>query len=771
MTIIPKFISHAVEKCHVYYLIYSSHLFDAKWYKATYPEVRNSKRSSLAHYLKIGHRMGLDPSADFSTSLYVQAHPELSNMSICPLIHYLKVGKKLGFRTFKHIDQEETNRQWLQKEHPFLTIIVPNFNHQPFLRKRLDSIYQQSYTNYEVILLDDKSTDKSIEILQEFANRYPDKTTLLLNDTNSGSPFFQWERGLKSAKGDFVWIAESDDWCDNDFVEKLLPEFADESVMLAFSRTDFMSEDKVSWNIESYLSDIAPGQFHYSFKLPAHTCVQRFFSKKNIIPNVSSCIFRCPTDLKLFQDQQWNHMKVCGDWIFYLHIIRGGQIAYSTRTTNYYRQHQTNTSVKLHSEDRFYQEHQIVREHIARLFDLSMGDMNWLVEFLRGFWKQNRVDYSDEYFQTFFPSQSILHSKRERKPNLAICTFSFSTGGGEKVPIDQANALKEAGLSITFIDCGGTQRNNFIRKKLRSDIPVVSIGWDFQRIYSLFKEYGIEYVHTHHASVDYAIAINKPEDVRQIVTLHGMYEMVPKKYLREQLPILANKVYKWLYIADKNLAVMREFNIPMHNFHKIFNAVPEASPCRSRADILAECGFTDDSCVIAIASRALLAKGWLEAYRAVALSRESTHKAINIIFVGDGELYEKMHPSSDPWAYFTGYSNDVTSYFHAADIVMLPSYYSGESFPLCLLEAFQAEKPVIATDIGEIKNMMQNECGVAGCIITLEDNVVHPEQLQHAIEKLVQDKDAYAQAQSSSKASARKYSMGKLTQELILQYC
>ena len=121
-----------------------------------------------------------------------------------------------------------------------VTIIVPNYNHQAYLTLRLESIFSQTYSNFEVILLDDASTDDSASVLREFHQRYPQKSTLDINEENSGGVFHQWEKGLNLARGDIVWIAESDDWCTENFLETLVPYFENEAIMLAYSRTVFM---------------------------------------------------------------------------------------------------------------------------------------------------------------------------------------------------------------------------------------------------------------------------------------------------------------------------------------------------------------------------------------------------------------------------------------------------------------------------------------------------------------------------------------------------
>src|SRR5690606_13224306 len=84
----------------------------------------------------------------------------------------------------------------------------------------LDSVYNQTYKNFEVILLDDCSTDDSVSILQRFAG--DSKTShFLVNKENSASPFKQWQNGFELAQGEFIWIAESDDFSELDFLEKI----------------------------------------------------------------------------------------------------------------------------------------------------------------------------------------------------------------------------------------------------------------------------------------------------------------------------------------------------------------------------------------------------------------------------------------------------------------------------------------------------------------------------------------------------------------------
>src|SRR5215469_13049609 len=103
---------------------------------------------------------------------------------------------------------------------PKVSVIVPNYNHARFLPMRIDSILGQSFQDFELILLDDCSTDDSRSILHRYASDL--RVRVEFNEVNSGSPFKQWNKGVGLAQGEYIWIAESDDYADERFLEKLI---------------------------------------------------------------------------------------------------------------------------------------------------------------------------------------------------------------------------------------------------------------------------------------------------------------------------------------------------------------------------------------------------------------------------------------------------------------------------------------------------------------------------------------------------------------------
>src|ERR1017187_255387 len=125
---------------------------------------------------------------------------------------------------------------------PKVSIVVPNYNHARFLPHRLDSVLRQTFQDFELILLDDCSTDESRSILSQYGS--DPRVRIEFNEVNSGSPFKQWNKGVRLARGEYVWIAESDDYAAERLLERLVAVLdADPTVMFAYCRSWRVTED------------------------------------------------------------------------------------------------------------------------------------------------------------------------------------------------------------------------------------------------------------------------------------------------------------------------------------------------------------------------------------------------------------------------------------------------------------------------------------------------------------------------------------------------
>ena len=136
----------------------------------------------------------------------------------------------------RKIDIYATRKPKLNIENPKkVSVIIPNYNYQDFIIERIDSVLNQTYPIYELIILDDCSPDNSVEVIEEKIKTITGDTkiTFIKNEVNSGGVFRQWKKGFDLATGDYVWIAEADDTAESTFVEELMKGFEDPEVVLS----------------------------------------------------------------------------------------------------------------------------------------------------------------------------------------------------------------------------------------------------------------------------------------------------------------------------------------------------------------------------------------------------------------------------------------------------------------------------------------------------------------------------------------------------------
>jgi glycosyltransferase involved in cell wall biosynthesis len=228
----------------------------------------------------------------------------------------------------------------MTKNFPLISVIVPNYNHYNYLVQRLECIFNQTYPNFEVILLDDCSTDKSQEILLEYAKN-PKVSHCVFNHTNSGNTFIQWNKGIELAKGDYIWIAESDDFCDLHFLEELIqPVLEDRGISLVYCQSNRVDESgKITGNWLHHTDNLDSNLFLTNFVLDGNEFIERFMIYKNVIPNASGVLFNKEFAVQLGQLDVDPVLKICGDWLFYLKLLNNHKVAYNHKSLNNFRSH------------------------------------------------------------------------------------------------------------------------------------------------------------------------------------------------------------------------------------------------------------------------------------------------------------------------------------------------------------------------------------------------------------------------------------------------
>ena len=217
---------------------------------------------------------------------------------------------------------------------PLVSVIVPNYNHAPYLRQRLDSIFNQTFQDFEVIILDDCSTDNSKEIIEEYRNR-PQVSHVVYNETNSGSPFKQWAKGFDLAQGEYIWIAESDDWAELNFLNELyaiISKHNDAVLIYSALKIEFPDKTKI---LSTYPENI---------NINGITFIKSKMMGSNSIYNASCVLFR--RDVIRNISSQYQNFRGCGDWLFWIDLCEQGNVIFFKEALCHFRQHSTNTTTE-----------------------------------------------------------------------------------------------------------------------------------------------------------------------------------------------------------------------------------------------------------------------------------------------------------------------------------------------------------------------------------------------------------------------------------------
>lgn len=223
---------------------------------------------------------------------------------------------------------------------PKVSVIIPNYNHAPFLSQRIESVLAQTFTDFEIILLDDKSTDGSREIIAQYKS-HPKVSAILLNDKNSGSTFLQWEKGFELAGGEYIWIAESDDYCEPAFLEIMVNALdKNPAAGVAYCQSFRVNENGQEINdFRQWKEPHWPNEFYLDGMEMAIT----HFMNGRAIPNASTAVF---WKEMISSDRYFTKFRYSGDIIFWLSILAKTGIVVVNQRLNYFRKHEKNVSGK-----------------------------------------------------------------------------------------------------------------------------------------------------------------------------------------------------------------------------------------------------------------------------------------------------------------------------------------------------------------------------------------------------------------------------------------
>jgi glycosyltransferase involved in cell wall biosynthesis len=184
----------------------------------------------------------------------------------------------------------------------FISIIVPCYNQAQYLDECLQSVLNQTYQNWECIIVNDGGSDNTEEVAKKWIDK--DKRFKYLYKENGGLSSAR-NAGIKLGKGEYILPLDADDYISTNYIEECLKNFEDPNVRIAFGSAKFFGVKNSNWNLRD-IADIKTILFYNNF--------------------YSAAIFR-KSDWDLVGGYDINMKIAYEDWEFWINILKKGGIA------------------------------------------------------------------------------------------------------------------------------------------------------------------------------------------------------------------------------------------------------------------------------------------------------------------------------------------------------------------------------------------------------------------------------------------------------------
>ncbi|MEB3260879.1 MAG: glycosyltransferase [Cyanobacteriota bacterium] len=650
---------------------------------------------------------------------------------------------------------------------PLVSVVLPNYNCSAFLEKRLYTILLQTFQDFEVIILDDASTDNSMELLHELTqfSRY-DK--LIQNKINSGSVFHQWKLGIENAKGQYIWIAESDDFVDLDFLDLALS-----SILLNDASFAYCNSVPVDVNGEAYgdyrdlyLNQFAPGKWDSSYTRSGLDEITTSLGIANTVPNASSTIF----DRKLLTQSdlhQAMEFKMCGDWFIYVILASRSRVSFVQNCNNYHTRHASSSSFSTEKTLVYFHELTRVYQTINTLFgyDLIRGYRQFshlLKEYERFNIQIN--DYNIELSALF--GQTTLKADY---PPVAFLLSDLSPGGGQLIQIRLAEAYIKQGALAILMNLNMYESHPEVCKAIPAHIPLLNVHvYDPKELPGFLQKLGFKVIHSALWWADkfsYNCFVETPFIL--ISSMHGCYETLVKNpeidpAFLSLLPKIVSRFQGFIFTSEKHRAVLTGLGYAPANSAFIFNGYERQQIGIEAIQLKKEIGVPPLNKVLLIASRAVEGKGWDLAIHALKiLLKEITN--LSLVLIGDGELKSTMEVLSKQLGVhdsvrFIGHVHQLADYISIADVCLLPSTFVGESMPLILIEYMAQSKAIVTTNVGSIPLMLETENHSKAGII-LDTKQLNANVLSDALLYILRRPEIIEKLQQRATSAFKKFDM------------
>lgn len=436
-----------------------------------------------------------------------------------------------------------------------VSAVIPNYNYAGYLEERVESILAQKYPIYELIILDDKSTDDSTKVIEKIIEnlkiRRPNlKVKFIPNEQNSGNVFKQWEKCFLESTGDFVWICEADDSCSKYFLNSVMRAFRDKDVVLSYSESRTIDEDgnKIMADLRAWIDEFRTAHWNRSYVNDGKKELKQFLCTNNTIANVSGVVFRridAPVKKYLREAQKF---RLAGDWYFYSKYLLHGKIAYCAESLNYHRMQRKGVTLTTDKYKQFL-EIEAVQASIMKDISLSQSDKKRIRKYREVV--IDSFDLSEEELEYMrMPFSKILgRSKVKDEVLLSVLVCAYNAEDYIDACLTSVEKSLPEKTEVIVIDDGSTDRTKDIVKRHMKNCSQMKYFYKKNGGLSSAKNHGLS-----KAAGRYVIFIDADDEIRP-----NGYGVMLKKALETNADIV---------VCDISLVYNDGATINCHVYHE-----------------------------------------------------------------------------------------------------------------------------------------------------------------------------------------------------------
>ncbi len=257
---------------------------------------------------------------------------------------------------------------------PTVHAIVPSYRHGPFLERRISSIINQTYPKIELTVIDDCSHDNSDEIIRSLQRKH--NFRYFRRDKNSGTPFSAWEFAAENFHDGLIWICESDDFAEPEFIQRGVDQFlANSSLVLFYSNSWIVDvNDARIGSTTSYFGDVwQDARWTKPFVVEGSAELFDYQYRGMTVPNMSSALMDCKAFSSSFNPFA-KRFKLAGDWLFVGELVRHGFVSFTPDHLSNFRWHDNTARASVHIA-RDQAEHILTKRRLHLLSGKPISDL------------------------------------------------------------------------------------------------------------------------------------------------------------------------------------------------------------------------------------------------------------------------------------------------------------------------------------------------------------------------------------------------------------